>query len=224
MSHGSGPAAPKLCFDFVSSFIALIILMPFFLFIAICIKLTSKGSVFFRQKRIGRNGEDFTLLKFRTMREGEAGLNITKRGDKRITFLGKILRKTKIDELPQLINVLRGDMAIVGPRPEVREYVDLTNPLWQVILSVKPGITDPVSLKLRNEEELLAMSGNPIAFYLETLQNYKLEGYSEYVGNRSFSRDLKIIFDTLVSVAVPSLCPPPSLEEINKGWKKGETD
>ncbi len=164
---------------------------------------------------MGRGGADFTLLKFRTMRVNQAALQVTAAGDPRITPLGRWLRKLKLDELPELWNVVRGDMSLVGPRPEVPRYVDLGNPLWREVLRARPGITDPVTLRLRNEEELMASApGDRERFYLETLQPYKLVGYLEYLRRRSFLSDGGVILRTLVAVLVPAVAPPPSLDEV----------
>lgn len=208
----------KRLFDLIFSAVGIILFAPLLLAVAFLVKTASKGPAFFRQKRIGMEGKEFALYKFRTMCENSDGLKITKKGDPRITLLGKILRKTKIDEIPQLINVLKGEMSFVGPRPEVKDYVDLNNPLWQAALKVKPGITDPVTLKLRNEEELLMSEEDPDGFYKGTLQNYKLQGYAEYVNDRSFFGDLKIIVLTIFTVIIPSMSKPPAKEEIEKGW------
>ena len=161
-------------------------------------------------------------MKFRTMDTASSGLKITRSGDSRITFSGRMLRKTKMDELPQLVNVLKGDMSLVGPRPEVREYVAMDDPLWRKVLSVRPGLTDPVTLRLRNEEEVLSQAADTEKFYREKLLGYKLLGYAEYVDNACFMGDVKIIMLTAASVLFTSLSPPLSAEEIEKGWNRGE--
>jgi lipopolysaccharide/colanic/teichoic acid biosynthesis glycosyltransferase len=201
-------------FNFISSFIGLVILSLLLVAVAVVIKLTSKGPIFFKQKRMGKEFKEFFLYKFRTMKINDEKLKITPKGDPRITKIGKFLRKTKIDELPQLINVLKGDMAIVGPRPEVREYVELNIDDWRKILQVRPGITDPVTLRLRNEEELLGKVPDLDEFYRNDLAKYKIKGYLEYVERRSFCYDLKLIFLTLAGVFVPRLNPLPDVEEI----------
>ncbi len=205
-------------FNFLSALIGLIILFPFFLMVAVLIKLTSKGPVFFKQKRVGLNGEDFFLYKFRTMRVNNEGLKITSKNDIRVTKIGKLLRQMKLDEFPQLVNVIKGEMAIVGPRPEVKEYTDLHPEMWKIILKVKPGITDPVTLRLRNEEELLAKSENPQEFYSRFLSRYKAEGYIDYLKKRSFFYDMKIIFKTLEGVIIPGMCKEPDFDEIFRGY------
>ncbi len=207
------PGLPQW-FNFISSLIGLVILSPLLVAVAVVIKLTSKGPIFFKQKRMGKEFKEFFLYKFRTMKINDEKLKITTKDDPRITKVGKFLRKTKIDELPQLINVLKGDMAIVGPRPEVREYVELNIEDWKKILKVRPGITDPVTLRLRNEEELLGKVPDPDEFYRNDLAKYKIKGYLEYVERRSFCYDLKLIFLTLAGVFVPRLNPPPDVEEI----------
>lgn len=201
-------------FNFLSALLGIIFLFPLFIVVAILIKFTSKGPVFFKQKRVGENLNEFYLYKFRTMVENPEGLKITVKGDKRITKIGKILRKTKIDEFPQLINVLKGDMAIVGPRPEVKEYVELNIDEWKKIMEIKPGITDPVTLKLRNEEELLLKAKNPDEFYKNCLAKFKIKGYLYYLSKRTIFFDIKIILTTLIGVFFPNFTPPPTLEEI----------
>lgn len=201
-------------FNFLSALTGIIVLSPLFVVVSILIKLTSKGPVFFKQKRVGKSLKEFHLYKFRTMVENPENLKITVKGDKRITKIGKILRKTKIDELPQLINVIKGDMAIVGPRPEVKEYVELNIDEWKKITEIKPGITDPVTLKLRNEEELLLKAKNPDEFYKNCLAKFKIKGYLQYLSKRTIFFDIKIILTTIVTVFFPNLTPPPSLEEI----------
>lgn len=208
-------------FNFLSALTGIIVLSPLFIVVSILIKLTSKGPVFFKQKRVGKNLSEFYLYKFRTMAENPENLKITVKGDKRITKIGKILRKTKIDELPQLVNVLKGDMAIVGPRPEVKEYVELNIDEWKKIMQIKPGITDPVTLKLRNEEDLLLDAKNPEEFYRKTLAKFKIKGYLQYLSKRSFAYDFKIIVITLFSVFFPNLTPPPTLEEIYREIESG---
>lgn len=157
--------------------------------------------VFFRQRRIGRGGKPFTIHKFRTMRKHHSGVAVSYTHDPRITRVGAVLRKTKLDELPQLYDVLIGNMALVGPRPEVPEWVDK----WpadkrRIILSVRPGITDPVSIQLRNEADLLAGAADPEHFYEHELLPQKAAGYVRYVTERSFFGDLQILLATLRAV------------------------
>lgn len=190
-------------------------LFPILAMAAMAIKATSKGPVLFRQTRVGRHGVPFTLLKFRTMSLGStSGPAITAHGDQRITTVGKLLRKTKIDELPELWNILRGEMSFVGPRPEVPRYVDQNDPRWREVLEARPGITDPVTLSLRNEEELLgAVQGDRDAFYREQLQPYKLRGYADYLRSRTAATDVHVIARTLVAVVCPAGSPK-TLDEV----------
>ncbi len=197
------------------SLAGLLFLFPVFVTLAAVVKSTSRGAIFFRQGRIGRGGREFTLYKFRSMRSGAGGVNLTAQGDRRLTSAGKYMRRYKLDELPQLWNVVRGEMSLVGPRPEVSEYVDLKNPLWQEILSVHPGITDPVALRLRNEEELLASVADKEAFYIETLQPYKLRGWAEYARHKTWKTDLQILFRTFKVILLPKTAAPPTPEELS---------
>lgn len=192
-----------------------VVCLPVFGVVALAVWATSPGPVLFRQCRVGRGGREFALLKFRTMRVNQAGLQVTAKGDPRITPVGRWLRLLKLDELPELWNVVRGDMSLVGPRPEVPRYVDVANPLWRDVLEARPGITDPVTLRLRNEEGLMAAApGDGERFYLDTLQPYKLVGYLDYLRRRSFLADVGVIFQTLLAVLVPASAPPPSLEQV----------
>jgi lipopolysaccharide/colanic/teichoic acid biosynthesis glycosyltransferase len=183
---------------------------------AVVVKATSTGPAFFQQDRVGRFGHSFRLVKLRTMTVNNTGIGVTAKDDKRITAVGKMLRKTKLDELPELWNVLRGDMSFVGPRPEVPRYVDVTSPLWREVLCVRPGLTDPVTLRLRNEEELLAsIDGDRERFYRDVLQTYKLRGYAAYLRARSPAADIGVLVRTVAAVVRPGLTPPPTLDEIN---------
>ena len=160
--------------------------------------------VFFRQQRVGQNGDTFNLYKLRTMTPSVGGPQITSNGDSRITRLGRFLRNTKLDELPTLWNVVRGDMSLVGPRPEVPRFVQLADPTWQKVLAVKPGITDPVTVRLRSEAELLAqIEGDTEEYYAKELQPAKLKGYVAYLEERTWRTDLKVLLQTLVAVVVP---------------------
>ena len=151
------------------------------------------------------------------MRVNKETVQVTARGDSRITAIGRLLRLLKVDELPGLWNVVRGDMGLVGYRPEVPRYVDLANPLWREALKRRPGITDPVTLRLRNEEQLMAqVPGDHEQFYLETLQPYKLVSYLEYLRSRSILTDLTVIVRTLAAVITPAYSPPPPIEEIRR--------
>ena len=184
---------------------ALIVALPLIALIALAIAVSSGWPVLFRQKRVGQFGRSFSLYKFRTMKSSVDGPQITSRNDARITRLGKFLRRTKLDELPTFWNVLRGDMALVGPRPEVPAYVTLEDPLWQAVLAVKPGLTDPVTLSLRHEEDLLAqVDGDSLQFYVRELQPSKLRGYVAYLEERTWRRDLRILWQTLIAIVAGS--------------------
>lgn len=188
--------------DILFSLIGLICLFPFFIFISFFIFITSKGGVFFVQLRVGKNNKDFKLYKFRTMflNSDSKGLLTVGNNDKRITKLGYYLRKNKLDEFPQLINVLNGTMSIVGPRPEVRKYVNLYNSEQKSILDVKPGITDFASLMYYNENEILANSVNPEQTYINEIMPIKLELNKQYINEMSLLTDLKIIFKTFIKL------------------------
>lgn len=188
----------KRLFDIFLSGLGLILLSPLFLVIAIWIKLDSRGPIFYRQVRVGRNNTEFRIFKFRSMRIGsDKGSLVTIGGrDPRITRSGYFIRKFKIDELPQLINVFIGDMSLVGPRPEVRHYVNYWTPEQMHVLDVRPGITDPASIKFRNENELLAMAEDPEKYYIEVIMQEKIKLYLDYVKNSSFWYDIKLIFQT----------------------------
>lgn len=192
----------KRFFDIVFSFLGLTVLSPLFLLLAVWIKLDSRGPVFYRQVRVGRHNRDFRIFKFRSMRVGsDKGSLVTIGGrDPRVTRSGYYIRKFKLDELPQLINVLIGDMSFVGPRPEVRKYVDMYTPEQLHVLDVRPGITDEASIAYRNENELLATAADPERFYIETVMPDKLRINLQYVQNHSFWGDIKLIFKTLLVV------------------------
>lgn len=191
-------------FDLLAAFVGLLLSAPLLLLCALAVALTSRGRVLFRQQRVGMNGENFTLYKFRTMRHSDTGPQVTSAGDPRITAAGRVLRNTKLDELPTLWNVLRGDMSLVGPRPEVPRYVRLEDPTWQAVLKSRPGITDPVTVRLRNEEALLArVAGDPGEYYMKELQPLKLKGYIAYLEKRTWRTDLKVLLQTIWSVIVP---------------------
>jgi lipopolysaccharide/colanic/teichoic acid biosynthesis glycosyltransferase len=179
----------------------LIIAAPLIAILGLAIAVTSGLPIFFRQCRVGRHGELFDLYKLRTMTVSESGAQITSSADKRITRLGRLLRQTKLDELPTFWNVLRGDLALVGPRPEVPAFVDLSNPSWRTILSVRPGLTDPVTISLRNEESLLAHAGpNVEQFYVSELQPAKLRGYLEYLQRRTLRSDIVVLSRTIIAI------------------------
>lgn len=188
----------KRLFDIVASGIGLLILLPLFVVVAIWIKIDSKGPVFYRQVRVGRKNRDFRLYKFRSMHPNsdKQGLITVGGRDPRVTRSGYFIRKYKLDELPQLINVFEGDMSLVGPRPEVRKYVDMYTPEQMRVLDVRPGITDLASIRYRNENELLAQAGDPERYYVDVIMPDKLRINLEYVEKHSFLYDVQLIFMT----------------------------
>ena len=183
----------------------------------------NSSRILFRQVRLGRYGKKFRLHKFRTMRPSFGQSSITVSGDERITKVGRFLRKTKLDELPQLWNVLKGEMSLVGPRAEVPEYVDLRDPRWEKTLSVKPGITGPIAVELRHEEELLKLVDDPEKYYREVLLPYKLDRYCEYVDQKCFWLDLKIIYQTIISIFTPNKGGQELLEKISTAMVKSRS-
>jgi len=194
------PAATKRAFDVVAAGLGLALLAPLFVVVAAWIKLDSPGPVFFRQERVGRGGAPFRIHKFRTMRvaAGSPGPAITVGADSRITRAGAFLRRTKLDELPQLIDVLRGDMSVVGPRPELPQYVAAYPPeLRAKVLSVRPGITDPASLQFRDESTLLARAADPEREYRDVVLPAKLRLAADYVDQATLAGDLRLIAATL---------------------------
>lgn len=209
---------PRSC-EFLLALCGLIVLSPFFILCALLVRISSPGAIFFRQRRVGHRGRIFTLYKFRTMVDSSSrGLLITAGGDRRITRIGRILRKTKLDELPEIYNVLRGDMALVGPRPEVIEYVDFTSPAWDKILSVRPGITDTATLKLRNEETYLAMVEDKEKFYKEVIQPFKLRESIEYLKKRSSTSDIRILLSTFKVILLPQTAKSANIEKVQLSY------
>ena len=192
----------KRLFDIVASGIGLIVLSPLFLILAVWIKQDSTGPVFYRQVRVGYKNKEFRIFKFRSMRVGaDKGSLVTIGGhDPRITRSGYFIRKSKLDELPQLINVFIGDMSLVGPRPEVRHYVDYWTPEQMHVLDVRPGITDPASIKFRNENELMETAEDPERYYVEVIMQEKIKLYLEYVQKHSFWYDMRLIFKTFRAI------------------------
>ena len=190
MAQESQPGLPRW-FEWLAAAIAILVLGPLMVVIGLLVRLTSSGPILFRQERVGRNGQPFELLKFRSMTDSatvtdsdgpspNTASGITASGDQRVTGLGRVLRASKLDELPELLNILRGDMSIVGPRPEVPTYVDLQDSAWRRVLAVRPGLTDPVTLLLRNEEEILRAGAEQTGltvedFYRQHLLPFKLE-------------------------------------------------
>ena len=196
----SGRLLRKRAFDMVCAALGLLVLSPVLLVCALLVGLTSPGGVLFRQERVGKDGVPFTIYKFRSMRKDNAGLKISTSSDSRITPVGRVLRKTKLDELPQLWNVLKGDMSFVGPRPEVREYTDLYTPEQRQVLLVRPGITGLASIRYRNENDLLSASTDPNRTYIEEVMPAKLALDLEYIPRACVSYDIKLILETLVTV------------------------
>lgn len=192
-------------FDLIISLTLIIILFPFFVVIGIIVKISSNGPIFFLQKRVGLNNVDFTLFKFRTMYLDSDKTSLLTIGgkDKRITAIGYFLRNYKIDELPQLINVLIGQMSLVGPRPEVRKYVDMYNEYQKEILSIKPGITDWASIIFRNENELLEKSPNPELHYIDIILPQKIQLNNIYVKRKCLTEYFKILFVTILKIIFP---------------------
>jgi lipopolysaccharide/colanic/teichoic acid biosynthesis glycosyltransferase len=192
----------KRLFDVVAAAGGLILLAPALLAIALWIRLDSPGPALFRQRRVGRHGRHFDIYKFRTMADRpDEGRQLTVGGDPRITRAGRFLRRTKLDELPQLLNVLEGTMSLVGPRPEVPRYVDRYPPaVRQTVLSVAPGITDLAAILYKDENDILGRAQDPERAYVETILPVKLEYYQRYVRERSFWLDLRIIFRTLAAI------------------------
>ena len=189
----------KRLFDIVCSFFGLLVLSPLFVFLSLWVGFGSKGGVFYKQKRVGRFNKDFTLYKFRSMRVGadKKGLLTIGGKDSRVTKAGFFIRKYKLDELPQLLNVLKGDMSFVGPRPEVRKYVDMYTERQLKVLDVRPGITDLASIKYRNENDLLGAADNPEQYYIDVVMQDKLALNLQYIETRSFFGDIKLIFRTI---------------------------
>jgi len=192
----------KRIFDIVTSLIALVILLPVFITISIWILLDSRGGIIYRQLRAGKNNRDFFIFKFRTMRPASdaAGLLTIGGRDPRITHAGYYLRKSKLDELPQLFNIIMGKMSIVGPRPEVRKYVKLYTEEQMKVFGVRPGLTDYASLEYIDESNILAASDDPEKTYIETIMPAKLDLNLKYIRERSMGRDIKIIFTTIIRI------------------------
>jgi lipopolysaccharide/colanic/teichoic acid biosynthesis glycosyltransferase len=188
----------KRLFDVFFSSIGLIVLLPVFAVVALGLKMTSPGPVFFRQVRMGRHGSSFRIFKFRTMKvqKSNIGCQVTAQGDSRVTPVGNMLRRSKLDELPQLINVLRGEMSLVGPRPEVLEFVDLFPFEYGRILKVRPGITHPATLSFRYEEDILATRSDPRQFYIQKILPKKLAAYEANL-EQSLVKDILTIIKTV---------------------------
>lgn len=201
--------------EVVAALVALIVSSPVLLVALAMIRLTSGAPVVFGQQRVGQSGRPFTLLKLRTMRMHRGGPQVTGSQDPRITVVGRALRFLKVDELPQLWNVIRGDMSLVGPRPEVPRYVNAEDKRWEAVLAAKPGLTDPVTLELRNEEKLLAsIEGDVERYYIRMLLPYKVIRYQEYLRRRTPLSDVRVLLLTAASIILPRLVPMPTLSEI----------
>ncbi len=192
----------KRMLDVLGAILGLIILSPLISLIGVLIRIVDGSPVLYRQVRVGQNGTQFVLAKFRSMRQA-SGASITAAGDDRITRIGRFIRKYKLDELPQLWNVLVGEMSLVGPRPELPKFVDLEDARWRELLRVKPGITDPASIVFRSEEELLARKSNPEKYYQERLLPEKLSLSLRYLAQRSILLDLRVIVVTAITSAAP---------------------
>lgn len=192
----------KRLFDIIFSATALLLFSPFFILICLLIVLSSKGGIFFRQVRVGKDNRDFKIFKFRTMKPDSEKMGQLTVGakDNRITKIGYYLRKFKMDEVPQLINVLIGDMSVVGPRPEVRKYVNMYNETQMKVLSVRPGMTDFASLKYFNENEVLGKSTNPEKTYIEEVMPEKLRINLEYISKPTLTTDFKVIAKTIFRI------------------------
>lgn len=190
-------AVAKRIFDIIASFLGLLIISPVILMIYVLIKILMPGPAFFRQRRTGKDGKLFTMVKFRTMVLNDGNNTTSVRGDKRITPLGAVLRRYKLDELPELWNVLKGDMSLVGPRPDVPEFTGRLTGEEKLILSLRPGITGPATIKYSDEEELLAGVADPLQFTDEVIWPDKVKINLDYYYTRSFLKDLQIIFGTL---------------------------
>ena len=209
------PGIPRWLEVLVSAGV-LLLLSPVCALVALLLWVSSPGPILFRQERVGRRGRRFFMVKFRSMRPEARGPQVTARDDARVTAAGRLIRGTKIDEVPELWNVLRGDMALVGPRPEVARYVEPTDPRWTYVLSARPGITDPVTLALRNEEDLLAAVPDRETFYREVLLPYKLDASVTYLKRRTLWSDLGVLARTVVAVVVPSTVPPPHADALRE--------
>lgn len=198
-------SAARRAFNFTCSLVGLVLISPLLAVVAIAVKADSVGPVFYRQRRVGRGGVTFDILKFRSMRADAErhGGQLTVGADPRVTKVGRFIRAWKLDELPQLINVVKGEMDLVGPRPEVPKYVALYDEEQRQVLSVRPGITDPASVEFRNESELMADHPDPEKLYVEELMPRKLAINLAYLRNRTLASDIGVIMSTLMAVVRP---------------------
>lgn len=191
----------KRIFDFTASLLVLLFMSPLFVIIGLWIVMDSRGGVFYKHVRVGKNKKEFGLLKFRSMASGsDKGSQITIGNDARVTKVGKFIRKYKIDELPQLINILKGEMSVVGPRPEVKKYVNLYSEEQLKVLTVLPGLSDYASIEYFNEQEILGQSQDPEKEYIEVVMPQKLKLNSKYIHDKSLATDFKIILKTLKKI------------------------
>lgn len=192
----------KRLLDILFSAVGLVILSPLILYISIRIKMDTSGNIFYKQKRVGKNGKEFFLYKFRTMRAGSDKVDLLTYGnDSRITAFGQFLRRYKLDELPQLVNVMAGNMSLVGPRPEVKKYVDLYTPEQKKILSVRPGITDEASIRFYNENEILAAQSQPEQYYINHIMPEKIKLNQAFIENPTVANYFRIISSTIKKIA-----------------------
>jgi lipopolysaccharide/colanic/teichoic acid biosynthesis glycosyltransferase len=189
----------KRVFDIIATIVGSILLLPLIIPIALWIKLSSKGPLFYVQKRVGKDFKEFDLYKFRSMiiDADKVGPSVTSGDDPRITKVGKIIRRTKIDELPQLLNVLKGDMSLVGPRPEVMKFVEQKKEAYKKVLSVKPGITDNAAIEFRDEETIMEQYDDKEKAYIDIVLPEKIKLYYKYIDTISFTNDIKLILKTL---------------------------
>jgi len=197
--------------------LALMLAAPVIVLAALAILLTSGLPVIFRQRRVGQHGCTFELYKFRTMRTSVGGLQITSSKDERVTRVGRFLRRTKLDELPTFWNVLRGEVSLVGPRPEVPRFVRLDDPIWQRVLAVRPGLTDPVTLRLRNEGDLLSQVATDMEqYYVNELQPAKLKGYVAYLQNRDWRSDIGVLLKTIAAIVTSPKTTELSINDVTR--------
>ncbi len=209
----------KRVFDLVIALLGLIVLLPVLAIVAVLVRLSSPGPAQFRQIRVGRGGRNFVLLKFRTMTvQSGSETGAFDAGDgTRVTKIGRFLRASKLDELPQLWNVIRGDMALVGPRPEVRKWVEMNPERWAIVHAVRPGITDPAAILYRDEEKILANVPDPERLYREEILPRKLDLYEEYVRSRTFWGDVKILGRTAIALVAGTPADPCANDRLEAG-------
>ncbi len=219
----AGRGLPRVL-EALAALLGLLASSPLLLAAAAAVAATSRGPVFFRQRRVGLGGRTFELYKLRTMFLHPRGRGITVGGDRRVTPVGRWLRRTKIDELPQLLNVLRGDMSLVGPRPEVPEYVDLEDPLWRRTLAERPGLTHPLTLSLHPEEDFLAaVDGDPEEFYRRFFLPYRLRTYVAYQRRRTAWSDLAVLARTPIVLALPRRSRQPAPADIRRAVEEARS-